>query len=63
MSSFVNRRCPWLLAVFLLYPALIAASVAFALMMYSSANLCCFKVNLVIFHHLHFLKIKKPLDE
>nr|DAS24632.1 MAG TPA: hypothetical protein [Caudoviricetes sp.] len=31
--------------------------------MYSSANLCCFKVNLVIFHHLHFLKIKKPLNE
>nr|DAS14345.1 MAG TPA: hypothetical protein [Caudoviricetes sp.] len=27
--------------------------------MYSSANLCCFKVNLVIFHHLHFLKNQK----
>nr|DAT57778.1 MAG TPA: hypothetical protein [Caudoviricetes sp.] len=23
-------------------------------MMYSSANLCCFKVSLAIFHHLHF---------
>nr|DAU15280.1 MAG TPA: hypothetical protein [Caudoviricetes sp.] len=33
-------------------------------MMYSSANLCCFKVSLAIFHHLHFLqKNKKPLVE
>nr|DAR56813.1 MAG TPA: hypothetical protein [Caudoviricetes sp.] len=28
-------------------------------MMYSSANLCCFKVNLAIFHHLHFLQKQK----
>nr|DAJ84087.1 MAG TPA: hypothetical protein [Caudoviricetes sp.] len=31
--------------------------------MYSSANLCCFRVNLAIFHHLHFLQNKKPLNE
>nr|DAS73605.1 MAG TPA: hypothetical protein [Caudoviricetes sp.] len=40
-----------LLAVFLLYPAFIAASVAFPLMIYSSAKRCCFKVNL-IYHQL-----------
>nr|DAX56167.1 MAG TPA: hypothetical protein [Caudoviricetes sp.] len=28
--------------------------------MYSSANLCCFKVSLAIFHHLRFLQNKKP---
>nr|DAU22031.1 MAG TPA: hypothetical protein [Caudoviricetes sp.] len=31
--------------------------------MYSSANLCCFKVNLAIFHHHLFRQNKKPLNE
>nr|DAO31901.1 MAG TPA: hypothetical protein [Caudoviricetes sp.]DAY27876.1 MAG TPA: hypothetical protein [Caudoviricetes sp.] len=39
-------------AVFSLYPAFIAACVAFPLAMYSSANFCCLTFNLLIFHHL-----------
>jgi len=51
MSGFVRFSSAMLLAVFLLYPAFMAASVAFPLMIYSSANLCCFNVNL-IYHQL-----------
>ena len=51
MTSFDKFSVAILFAVFLLYPAFTAASVAFPLMIYSSANLCCFKVNL-IYHQL-----------
>ena len=51
MTSFDKFSVAILFAVFLLYPAFMAASVAFPLMIYSSANLCCFKVSL-IYHQL-----------
>ena len=51
ISGFFRFSIPIEYAVFLLYPAFTAASVAFPLMIYSSANLCCFKVNL-IYHQL-----------
>ena len=58
-AGFSRFSCPWTRAAFLLYPAFIAASVAFPQMMYSSINFRCFIVNLAIFHHL---QSKKPHD-
>src|SRR3712207_1729402 len=45
MSSFDKFSLAILFAVFSLYPAFIAASVALPLMIYSSANFFCFNVN------------------
>ena len=46
MSTFVNNLCPIERAVFSLYPARIAACVAFKSIRYSSTNFFCFSVNL-----------------